>query len=171
MFIGHLPIGYLVSKLIYARLKLPGIGARRVLISGMCGSIAPDLDLLYFYLIDNRQHNHHSYWTHYPSVWICLVMLSLILYYFKRVRAFTLLMIVFSLNGLIHMVLDSIAGVINWFAPFVLNAYSLVTVRALYEPWWFNFILHWTFLVELLVTAWAIIVWRYGWRNRISVMQ
>jgi inner membrane protein len=161
MFIAHIPIGYLVSNMIYSRLKSPGIGTRGFIISGVCGSIAPDLDLLYFYLIDDRQHNHHSYWTHYPSVWLCLVLASLILCYLKRVRTFSLLMMVFSLNGFIHMVLDSVAGAIHWFAPFVCNAYSLVTVPALYEPWWLNFIQHWSFLVEIVIAMWAILVWRY----------
>jgi inner membrane protein len=163
MFIAHLPIGYLVSKVIYTRLMSQGIGARGIVISGMCGSIAPDLDLFYFYLIDNRQHNHHSYWTHYPSVWICLMLVPLAFIHLKRARAFALLAIIFSLNGLIHMVLDSIAGVIHWFAPFVFNAYSLVTVPALYQPWWLNFILHWSFLLEIIITVWVIHAWRNRW--------
>jgi inner membrane protein len=160
MFIGHLPVGYLVSNLIHARLKSLGIGARGVLVSAMCGSIAPDLDLLYFYLIDHQQHNHRSYWTHYPSAWICLVWGSLIFCYVRRWRARAVLMVIFSLNGFIHIVLDGITGPVYWLAPFSFNAYSLVTVPALYEPWWLNFFLHWTYLIEMVITVWAIFVWR-----------
>jgi inner membrane protein len=160
MFIAHLPIGYLASSVIYSYLKLPGGSARGVVFSGICGSIAPDLDLLYFYLIDDRQHNHHSYWTHYPSVWICLILISLIFCYSKSWRTRACLIVIFSINGFIHIVLDSIAGDIYWFAPFIYNAYSLVTVPALYELWWLNFILHWTFWVEMIITMWAILVWR-----------
>jgi inner membrane protein len=161
MFIAHLPVGYLASRVIYSTLKLPGIGVRRFVTCGICGSIAPDLDLFYFYLIDDRQHNHRSYWTHYPSVWICLILISLIFCYSKRWRARACLMVIFTFNGFIHTVLDSIAGDIYWFAPFVHGAYSLVTVPARYEPWWLNFILHWTFWVEMIIVMWSILAWRY----------
>ena len=31
--------------------------------------VAPDVDMLRFYLIDNREHRHHSYLTHRPIIW------------------------------------------------------------------------------------------------------
>ncbi len=161
MFIAHLPIGYLASKLIYPRLRPPVIGRKGFLIAGMAGAIAPDLDMFYFYLIDHQQHHHHSYWTHYPIAWMCLLLLSLTLSFSRRWRVLAVIMMVFSFNGLIHMLLDSVAGIIYWFAPIAHKAYGLVTVQALYEPWWLNFILHWTFLFEIAIATWAILVWRY----------
>ncbi len=152
-------MGYLVSSSIFRRMKSPGIGKRGYLIAAMAGAVAPDLDLLYFYLIDNRQHRHHSYWTHYPSLWICLLLVSLTLWNFKRGRAFISYLMIFSLNGFIHMVLDSIASEIHWFAPVSHQAYGLMSVTARYQPWWLNYILHWTFLAEITLVLTALVVW------------
>jgi len=58
------------------------------------------------------------------------------------------------------MVLDSIVGDIWWFAPFVDQRFSLFTVPALYKPWWLNFILHWSFALELAVVGSAVYLWR-----------
>ena len=161
MFIAHLPIGYLASRLIYPRLRSPEIERKGFLIAGMAGAIAPDLDMFYFYLIDHRQHHHHSYWTHYPIVWMCLLLLSPSLSFLGKWKALAVIMMIFSLNGLIHMLLDSVAGIIYWFAPISHKAYGLVTVQALYTPWWLNFILHWSFLIEMAIFTWAMLVWRY----------
>jgi inner membrane protein len=58
------------------------------------------------------------------------------------------------------MLLDSIVGDIWWFAPFVDKSFALFTVPALYHPWWLNFVLHWTFLLELLILLWAVNIWQ-----------
>jgi inner membrane protein len=130
------------------------------MIAGMVGAIAPDLDLLYFYLIDHRAHNHHSYWTHYPSVWLGLLLIALVLRYPMRWPRLGSMAVIFSLNGLIHMVLDSVAGYIHWLAPFEYKAYGWVTLSSPYQIWWLNFVFHWTFLIELSLMTWAILVWR-----------
>jgi len=31
--------------------------------------VLPDLDMAYFYLIDERQRRHHTYWGHIPFAW------------------------------------------------------------------------------------------------------
>jgi inner membrane protein len=149
------------------RLKSRGIGKRGYLIAGIAGAVAPDMDLLYFFLIDNRQHHHHSYWTHYPSVWVFLMLVSLILCYSKKWREKASLIVLFTLNATIHMVLDSLAGVIYWLAPFDDKAYSVVRVSARFEPWWLNFIVHWTFVVEIAIVAWVILVWRLFRADRV----
>ncbi len=68
MIIGHLPLGYLSIKVFPA--KLINISNKKIfMLVGLSGSIAPDLDMIYFYLVDNRQHHHHTYWTHIPFYW------------------------------------------------------------------------------------------------------
>lgn len=69
MIIGHLASGYVYSKLLSSRLASHGFATKSVMIAGIVGAIAPDFDMLYFYLVDNRQHHHHSYWSHFPIVW------------------------------------------------------------------------------------------------------
>ncbi|HEV7822952.1 MAG TPA: metal-dependent hydrolase, partial [Burkholderiales bacterium] len=70
MIIGHLPAGYLLSTFTYMRLGSDVVSRQVFLLAGMAGAIAPDADLLYFYLIDQRQHHHHTYFTHFPVVWL-----------------------------------------------------------------------------------------------------
>lgn len=70
IFIAHLPAGYLLAKTIFSRT----LGARAVMAAALLGSITPDLDLLYFYTLDAQQRHHHSYWTHYPAVWLALML-------------------------------------------------------------------------------------------------
>jgi inner membrane protein len=58
------------------------------------------------------------------------------------------------------MVLDSIVGDIAWLAPFSMSTSRCPTSRRYSEPWWLNFILHWSFALELLLVALAVYVWR-----------
>jgi len=62
--------------------------------------------------------------------------------------------------GVLHMLLDSIVGDIWWFAPFVDQAYALFNVPARYQPWWLNFLLHWSFALELALWVWAFVLYR-----------
>jgi inner membrane protein len=67
---------------------------------------------------------------------------------------------IFSAGGLLHMVLDSVVGDIWWFAPFIDRPFALFTVPALYTPWWLNFLLHWSFALELAICVGAVITFR-----------
>jgi inner membrane protein len=124
MFVIHLPAGYLVSRLIGPRTGFSGFSEHSCINAGMVGAIAPDLEQLYFYLIDHRQHNHHSYWTHYPSLWLGLLLIVLVLRYPMGWSRLGSMALMFSLNGLIHMALDSVAGFIYWLAPLQYKACS-----------------------------------------------
>lgn len=154
MIIAHAPAGYLVSKELQSR----GLSARGVVTAGVLGALAPDFDMFYFYLWDNRQHHHHTYWTHYPIVWGSLLLLSLAWIYLSGKSKTALLFFVFCLNGFLHLILDSLVGDVWWFAPFVDKPYALFTIKAQFTPWWLNFILHWSFLVELLISAGAVYI-------------
>lgn len=145
MLIAHLPAGYLVAQG-FSSLRVKGIVPVALL-----GSIFPDLDMFYFYLVDNRQHHHHSYWTHFPSIWILLMILSACWLYFRRQSGTAVLMLVFSVSGFIHLLLDSVMGDIPWLAPYSTQFYALFTVPANFKPWWMSFILHWTFLFEVAI--------------------
>jgi inner membrane protein len=118
------------------------------------------VDILYFHLVDHRQHHHHSYFTHFPSVWLGLVALSVLWKLRARGSVAAVLGIVFALNGLVHMVLDSVVGDVRWLAPLSDRAFALAAVPALYKPWWLNFLLHWSFLLELSLVAGAFAMWR-----------
>ena len=162
MIIGHLPAGYLYSDFLFKRTTWSR-GASRVvfLAAGMAGALAPDLDMLYFYFADHRRHHHHTYFSHYPSLWAALLLLSVAWHFLaKRKSGGPAAAIVFALNGLLHMALDTVVGDIWWLAPLASKPFSFATVPALYHPWWLNFILHWSFLFELALVAWAIVALR-----------
>jgi inner membrane protein len=160
MFIGHLPARYVAAKLLLKQFADAGVATKLFVLVGVLGAIAPDFDMFYFYLIDNRQNHHHTYWPHSPALWLAILVTSSIWFKFAHKKSGAALALIFSINGFIHMLLDSIVGDIWWLAPVIDQPYALFTVEAVYKPWWLNFILHWSFALEILVFFWAIYLWR-----------
>lgn len=153
MFIAHLPAGYLVSRFINRS------GSRNnltwTLIAGMLGGIFPDIDLLYLYLLDATPQHHHTYWTHLPIAWLGIGVLAWVAAR-QRSTAFRQALAAFLLGWMSHLWLDSITGDIWWLYPLIDRPYSLTQVHAVYEPWWMNFLLHWSMALELGIIALAI---------------
>jgi inner membrane protein len=153
MFIAHLPAGYLTARQVARRL---GVSATPDLIlAGMAGGIFPDIDLLYAILIDHWSVHHHRYWTHLPLVWLAISAAAVLL--FRTSDAARQPLTVFLLAVWGHLLLDSIAGDIWWLWPWLDSPFSLVVIPAIHSPWWLNFLLHWTFALELgfaLVAVW-----------------
>lgn len=151
MFIAHLPAGYLVGR------AARRAGAGGTMAAALIGSILPDLDLFYFYLVDGRQHHHHSYWIHYPVVWVGLAGASALwLALTRRQSRRAWQAFILCLSGLVHIALDGVVGDVMLFAPFSHRFYALAHVEALYSPWWLNFLLHWSFAIELAITGAAL---------------
>lgn len=159
MFIAHLPAGYLLTRLLIGRgwhgAALPGVA----LAAGLAGALAPDLDLLYFYFVDHCQTHHHRYWSHWPVAWLAVTMAGAV---FARWHNGAALLLLFGLGGFAHLLLDTLVGDIWWLAPLVDRPFALFTVPARWRPWWLNFVLHWSFAVELVLCAWALWKWRRG---------
>lgn len=161
MIIGHLPAGYIISKLSYSRFRHNIGNYRTYMFWGLFGSIAPDLDMFYFHLIDHRRTLHHKYPSHFPIVWFSLVIITALLCLPKNTREkFGIYAMLFSVSGFCHLILDTIVGNIWWFAPFSDQSFALATVPSIYKTWWVNFIFHWSFLLELAVTGWAFWLWK-----------
>jgi inner membrane protein len=160
MFIGHLPAGYLCAHYLHPRFAGAAVGRKRFLLAGLIGAIAPDLDLFYFFLVDQRRTPHHLYWPHFPLVWLLLLAVSAGCLILAKRKAVPALALMFSAGGFGHLLLDTIVGDIHWGAPIMYGPFSLFKVEAVYKPWWLNFFLHWSFAFELVLLAWALIVWR-----------
>lgn len=160
MIIAHLPAGFICARLLAGRWQIPVHQHRSFLFASLAGAIAPDLDMFYFHLVDHRRHHHHTYFTHFPVVWLSLLIISLIWWRLDRQRSHAMLATVFSLNGMIHMLLDTMAGDIWWFAPWLDQPFALTKVLPVYQPWWLNFLLHWSFAIELLLVSWSIYLWK-----------
>ena len=158
MITAHAPSGYIFARQLIARWRymqgLP-ISVRAAILIAVIGALAPDFDMLYFYLVDAGRTHHHRYFTHWPIIWLSLTGLSALAFRFSRsVRAFSALL--FCSGAFLHLILDTLVGDIWWLAPFQDKPYALFTVPARFSPWWLNFFLHWSFVAELLIWAWAI---------------
>jgi len=157
MFIGHTPAGYIITTLILNR--LPNSDKNIALLwIGIIASVAPDLDMFYFYLFDHQQHLHHSYWTHLPIYWVGITSILVIIAIIIKNRFFLVATIIGSINIFGHMVLDTIVGNIRWLYPFSITDIVMFKVPARYDWWVWNFFLHWTFIFELAVITMALII-------------
>lgn len=155
MFIGHLPAAYLALKPFQRHLPPMAFGAALV------GSVLPDVDMLWFYLVDDRAHHHHAYLTHRPVLWMQLWLLGMLLRRFAP--RLGIIMAMLATGALIHMLLDSIAGAIHWGWPVAGAPITLVEVQPTHDHWIKSFLSHWTFKVEIAICLLAALVW---WRSR-----
>lgn len=160
MLIAHLPAGYLLTKILSPTFRPDQrLG---LWFCGLVGSVLPDIDFLLFYL-EGGVRNHRLYPTHWPLFWLGLwVAVSLILLTLKKKRAIVypslLLAGVFS-----HLLLDIIAGPVFYAAPLSWDRLQLVKVPALYSWWLLNYLRHWTFQLEMLLTGLAGLVFCLSW--------
>ena len=126
---------------------------RRFLLSavGLFFSIAPDLDLFWFYLVSDKRIPHHQYITHQPLFWVALFGAGLLISLVLRKSYWRIYLGVGFAAVMLHLVLDSIAAEIYWLAPFSDFHLNAVRVPARYDWWVWNFLLHWTFIIELAI--------------------
>lgn len=158
MFIAHLPSGYILATHLHNQLKQKNISSKTFYSILMLGAIFPDTDLFYFYFIDHHSVHHHQYFLHWFSFWIPLFFLAYVCWYRFQAKA-ALIATLFSGAALLHICLDTFVGDVWLFAPFIDRAYVFFEVTARYQPWWLNFIFHWSFLVELVICAYALILY------------
>lgn len=160
MFIAHLPAGYLVTRATIRRFVKNEAIAPQLMAAGLTGSVFPDIDLIRYFM-DNGMRHHHTYWTHLPAVWLVIIGSALVLSRITRNRTATILWMIFGLNLFIHLVLDSIVGDIWWLWPWLDHPFAMATVPATHQPWYLNFLLHWSFSLEVaLCLAAGVTLWR-----------
>ena len=160
MVFGHLPFGYITAKILVKRFKNYPVPVNQFMFWAMFGAIAPDTDLLYYYVVDyfkhHSPHQHHYYLTHFPIFWLTLLLISTLwLIAGQRLSTNSVFAFVFTLGGFFHMVLDTVTGSVLWLAPFRNKFYSFETNH----PWQVNYFTHWGFGLELCIIVWAIYLW------------
>ena len=156
MLIAHLPAGYLVTKAVIKRLRFDSIiEAKYLWMLGVLFSIVPDLDLFYFYLFDSSVH-HHKLFPHLPIFWLGAFMLFFALAFSIKSRALYYAGLVCGINVLVHLLLDTFVGFVWWLYPAIDKPYYLVLIPNNYGHWIINFILHWSFVFELIIVGSAI---------------
>ena len=153
MFVAHLPAGYLAGKAAFRHCSDP-----RPLWAAMLGSIFPDFDLAWFFLVDQGTVNHHYYWTHIPFYWLVLLV-TLAALAGRRNREHVWMIMGFGIGIFTHMVLDGVAGFIFWLKPFSDLAVNAIGVKARFGWWPLNYIFHLSFLMEVAITMTAAGVW------------
>lgn len=130
--------------------------APRVMTAALVGSVLPDFDMIYFLLTGGKIH-HHDYISHWPLFWLALAAVVLPSVGRLAPRWIPTAAILFS-AVMLHMVMDTIAAPMLWLAPFDWSRFELTTVPATYSNWVVSFMLHWTFGLELLICATALVV-------------
>jgi membrane-bound metal-dependent hydrolase YbcI (DUF457 family) len=159
MFLAHLPTGYLVGASLARR--WPQAITPAAWAAVLFGSVAPDLDLIYFYFLSDHSVNHHIYPPHVPIVWLaasCLVGLCL----GCGPQRWRVVWAMFCTGWLLHLVLDTVAGGIWWLWPWVTTPYVLMEVPRRFDNSWLNFISHPSILLEVII----IVVSGQQWRKR-----
>ncbi|MEM6311462.1 MAG: metal-dependent hydrolase [Pseudomonadota bacterium] len=152
MIIGHLPAGYLAAK------TARWAGAPALFWGILIGSVMPDLDMLWFFFVDQGQTHHHTFITHRPIIWVLLALTGLA---FSQV-----LLTGLGIGAILHVGLDSFLGNITWLWPLSDVSAPLVIVPATQSHWILSFIFHWTFLMELVLVACALVVFVRSPRTR-----
>jgi inner membrane protein len=150
MLIAHAPAGYIVAKTM--RQRSPASYA----LCSVVFSVWPDLDLLYFYFFAHGKTFHHTYFTHLPLAVLGSFLLTLPLLRLTGLRKFKGIYLFFFVNWALHLLLDTVNGGIMWLYPFSKRLFTFITVPPHYSHWIISFVLHWSFLIELAIVAWAI---------------
>ena len=123
-----------------------------------------------FYFVDHRQYHYHVYVPHWPIVWLSISVLALVWYGIKQSKA-AACAVLLGLTGISHMVLDSVVGDIGWLKPWHDGLYAMFEVSNRYSPWQLNFIIHWSFAMELGLLLLAVWQWRRKRLQSITTMR
>lgn len=165
MLIAHAPAGYLITRLLARSVfkntvrheRTDGF-YQRLMFAGILGSILPDFDLIYYSFFDSSKTAHHGYITHMPVFWLsiwCLCMLIGKIIHDRRTYA---LGTTLCMNAVVHLVLDTLTGVICWLYPFSIEGVNIFKVANIHIWWVQNYLYHWTFLIEIAITLAAMAV-------------
>lgn len=159
MILAHLPSGYLLGR------AAGGGRDRAILIAALIGSVAPDLDMFWFWLVDGGQTHHHRFWPHIPLICAAIAAAALALVAMTARRWLAPAAAFFG-AVMMHICLDTLSGDIMWGWPVSDRLFSLVTVPATRAHWLLSFLTHWTMLVELAIIAAAALLLRRDLRGR-----
>ena len=136
MFIAHAPAGYLLLKALARRSEY----RISLWLTGLIFSVAPDFDLIWFYVFSSRTIPHHRYVTHWPLFWLVLFGSAFVFAAVLRKAGWRPYLWAGLCCVTLHLALDSIAAEILWFAPFSRMQINLVKVPAVYDWWVWNFL-------------------------------
>lgn len=149
MIFAHLPSGYLLGRALKRR-RGP------VMWAALTGSIFPDFDLAWFYLVDHGAVFHHRYLTHIPLfwVWVAAIVLPMLVITKRPVLpAFA-----FLAAAMLHLVLDTLSGGILWLWPLSDRLIHLIHIPPADAHWIITFMRHPSFVAEIAIIAAATVL-------------
>lgn len=160
MYFGHIPAGYLsfmaMRKFMKNRGEFTTSRIQLLILLGLTASVLPDIDMLYFYFVDHRQHLHHGYFTHIPFYWFCAgVFWFLSSLLVQRIK-FGIYGAIVMMNITLHLMLDTINAGIKWFYPFSQRYVVFIDVPSSHQWTVMNFITHWSFVFEVILILSAV---------------
>ncbi len=171
MLVAHIPAGYLATQTLLStpwarRLSLDDKSRRVAFAVALFASIAPDLDLFWFYFVDGRSRHHHHYFPHLPLVWVAAGLTGAVIATALGATRARALIGLATLMGLLHCLLDTLVGHIKWAWPWSQKMMAAFEVPARYSHWILNFIFHWSFGLEIIVVGVAVVVFMHQRRRR-----
>jgi len=158
MIIGHLPIGYFVSRYLIKKLKLP---LNNVWLGvGIFAAILPDLDYLYWIFSNSQNNTHRGYLTGYPLFYLTLFILCVIIYRIFNKKWLKFAIIIIYINIFVHLSLDTVFYGIKWFYPLsaayvgIYNVGGYGSGVGVQIP---NYWQHWYWYLEIALWVFAVI--------------
>ncbi|MFH2104880.1 MAG: metal-dependent hydrolase [Parcubacteria group bacterium] len=170
MIFAHAPAGF-IAAYITRKIWRRGLSRRQtswLYFIGTLGGILPDIDTLYYYLVDSH-FSHRELITHTPILYIVICAILYLLGYLlkkKFIRAFSLVIFFATLS---HLMLDSFNSGIGWLYPGTDLIFGLLGISVLAEGWYGQYLLVITFSTELaifLVAGNIILFTKYRQRGR-----
>ncbi|MBN1578751.1 MAG: metal-dependent hydrolase [Chitinispirillaceae bacterium] len=165
MLIAHAPAGYLLTRLLSRTLFKDIVLPQRtnrfyqiLMCAGILGGIFPDFDFIYHIFIDSDHTSHHSYLTHLPMFWLSVWLILFAIGRMRKDRRFVAVATTFCASVMLHLVFDTITGKIYWLYPFVRTGVNVFKVADVHIWWVHNYTHHWTFLIEIVIIAAAMII-------------
>lgn len=168
---GHIAAGYIVGKALLAAggFELSGHDKNIVLGTILAASIAPDLDLIYYFVKNKsaklaNDRSHHDLVPHAPLPWL---LAGLIVYILGGSDLSKALGLAIWVGSWTHFVLDSIEYGIMWLWPFSKKRFCIhktqiqapvieSTTKFYAEAFRKVYMKNWTFWIELMIIAAAV---------------
>lgn len=120
-FVSHALSGVAVGVVLS---EVTGVGLETTIPLSTAFSVLPDINLLWRKISD-----HHRDFTHYPSFWLVILVLSFALEYFLQSSSFIVsLSLIISVTT--HLILDTF-GIrlgVHWLAPFNYREFSFLGI-------------------------------------------
>lgn len=120
MIIGHIPVGYFISRYLIKKFNQPL--NKKWLGLGISAALVPDLDYIYWIFSNSQNNTHRGYITGYPLFYLALFIVSLIGYLIIKKRWLKFTIVLVFINIFFHFCLDTVFYGIKWLYP-IFNGY------------------------------------------------